>query len=207
MKSSSTAQAPARAAVSDGPGAFASFVRFVGLGGGVGVLASLAVPAVAEVAALPWAVANAAVTVVSTLLCTELHARFTFGKGRRAGLREHWQSAGSAGAAYLATSLAVLLLHLAHPSPGALAEQAVYLGASGLAGAGRFLALRLYVFASRARTRTSALAGTRTPAPTPTPTRTPSRMWRSGSPEHAHLGGSKGFLRGPEGARECVGVA
>ncbi|MFI0241807.1 GtrA family protein [Streptomyces sp. NPDC016845] len=190
---SSTAQTSARAAAPDGPGAFASFVRFVGLGGGVGVLASLAVPVVAAAAALPWAVANAAVTVVSTLLCTELHARFTFAKGRRAGLREHWQSAGSASAAYLATSLAVLLLHLVHPSPGALTEQAVYLGASALAGAGRFLTLRLYVFATGTRTRAR--------------TRTPSRMWRSGSPEHAQPGGSKGFLRGPEGAREFVGVA
>ncbi|WP_394425836.1 GtrA family protein [Streptomyces sp. SGAir0957] len=190
---SSTAQAPARAAASAGPGAIASFVRFVGLGGGVGVLAGLAVPVVAEGAAVPWAVANAVVTVVSTLICTELHARFTFAKGRRASLREHWQSAGSASAAYLATSLAVLLLHLVHPSPGALTEQAVYLGASGLAGAGRFLTLRLYVFATRTRTRTR--------------TRTCSRMWRSGSPEHAQSGGSKGFLPGPAGARECVGVA
>ncbi|MEU6392949.1 GtrA family protein [Streptomyces sp. NPDC046939] len=166
------------------PGALASFVRFVGLGGGVGVAASLSVPVVAGAGALPWAVANALVTVASTLLCTELHARFTFAKGRRANLREHWQSAGSASAAYLATSLAVLVLHLVWSSPGALTEQAVYLGASGLAGAGRFLALRLYVFAARARTRT----------------RTPSRMGTSGSPENTQPGGSKGF-------RECVGVA
>ncbi|MFZ4249434.1 hypothetical protein ACOZDF_29725 [Streptomyces griseoincarnatus] len=35
------------------------------------------------------------------------------------------------------------------PSAGPPAEQLVYLGASGLAGAGRFLVLRLYVFAGR----------------------------------------------------------
>ncbi|MDL5205482.1 GtrA family protein [Streptomyces sp. ALI-76-A] len=128
-----------------GPGPIASFLRFAVLGGGVGVLSSLAVPLLA--ATMPWAVANAAVTVASTLLCTDLHARFTFARGRGAGWREHWQSAGSATAAYLATSVAVWVLHLLQPSPGLPAEQLVYLGASGLAGTGRFLVLRCYVFA------------------------------------------------------------
>lgn len=130
-----------------GPGPLAAFLRFVVLGGGVGVLAGLAVPLLAT--ATPWAVANAVVTIASTVLCTELHARFTFGKGRGAGWREHWQSAGSATAAYAVTSLAVFLLHLTQPSPGLLTEQLVYLGASGLAGVGRFVVLRLYVFAVR----------------------------------------------------------
>jgi putative flippase GtrA len=98
---------------------------------------------------MPWAASNAIITVVSTLLCTELHARYTFGKERGAGWREHWQSAGSATAAYLATSAAVFVLHLGHASPGMLTEQIVYLGASGLAGIGRFIVLRLYVFATR----------------------------------------------------------
>ncbi|MFI7386494.1 GtrA family protein [Streptomyces sp. NPDC049813] len=139
----SPATAPAAPA---GPGPLASFLRFVLFGGGVGVLSGLAVAAVAL--ALPWAIANAVVTVASTLLCTELHARFTFATGRRAGWRQHWQSAGSASAAYLVTSAAVLVLHQVQASPTALTEQLVYLGASGLAGTGRFLALRLYVFAT-----------------------------------------------------------
>ncbi|MFF6918605.1 GtrA family protein [Streptomyces sp. NPDC012466] len=130
-----------------GPGPVASFLRFAVLGGGAGVLSSLAVPLLAV--NMPWALANAVVTVVSTLLCTELHARFTFARGHGAGWREHWQSAGSATAAYLATGLAVWTLHLLQPSPGPLTEQLVYLGASGLAGAGRFLVLRCYVFAAR----------------------------------------------------------
>ncbi|GLP71358.1 hypothetical protein TUSST3_79780 [Streptomyces sp. TUS-ST3] len=129
------------------PGPLAAFLRFVVLGGGVGVLSGLAVPLLAMAA--PWALANAVVTVVSTLLCTELHARFTFGGGRRAGWREHWQSAGSATAAYAVTSIAVLVLHLAQSSPGLLTQQLVYLGASGLAGVGRFAVLRVYVFAAR----------------------------------------------------------
>ena len=124
-----------------------AFIRFVMFGGGVGILAGFAVTLLAV--AMPWAVANAVVTVASTLLCTELHARFTFRKGRGAGWREHWQSAGSASAAYLVTSGAIGVLHLLRPSAGPAVEQMVYLGASGLAGAGRFLVLRLYVFATR----------------------------------------------------------
>ncbi|WP_369260750.1 GtrA family protein [Streptomyces sp. R35] len=122
----------------------ASFARFVLCGGGVGVLSSGAVALLGGL--MPWVLANALITVASTVLCTELHARFTFGAGRRAGLRQHWQSAGSAAAAYAVTSVAVLILHLAQSSPGMLTEQVVYLGASGLAGIGRFVVLRLFVF-------------------------------------------------------------
>jgi putative flippase GtrA len=124
---------------------FASLGRFTLLGGAVGIASSAAVPTVATL--MPWALANAVVTVASTALGTELHARFTFGTGRHAGWREHLQSAGSATAAYLATSAAMLLLHAAQPAAGPRWEQAVYLAASGLAGLGRFLVLRLYVFA------------------------------------------------------------
>nr|WP_258193627.1 GtrA family protein [Streptomyces sp. MA5143a] len=123
-----------------------SFMRFVACGGGVGVLSSGAVALLA--ALLPWAVANAVVTVVSTVLATELHARFTFGAGRRAGRREHLQSAGSAAAAYGVTCAATAVLHLVHSAPGLLVEQAVYLGASALAGVGRFVVLRVVVFAA-----------------------------------------------------------
>ncbi|WP_207922870.1 hypothetical protein [Micromonospora sp. KC606] len=134
-------------------GAFASLARFTLLGGGVGVAASVAVSLAATL--MPWMVANALITVVSTVLGTELHARFTFGAGRRAGWHEHAQSAGSAAAAYLVTSAAMFALDAAMPSAGMRWEQAVHLGASGLAGLGRFLVLRLYVFA-RDRTALSA---------------------------------------------------
>ncbi|WP_327691321.1 hypothetical protein OG870_22495 [Streptomyces sp. NBC_00461] len=131
------------------PGPFGSFVRFVVCGGGVGVLSSGAVPLMALL--MPWAAANAVITVASTLLCTELHARFTFGTGRRPGRREHWQSAGSAAAAYVVTCAAVLLLHAVQSSPSVLTAQLVYLGASALAGTGRFLVLRVFVFATGGR--------------------------------------------------------
>ncbi|MFG3258650.1 GtrA family protein [Streptomyces sp. NPDC048172] len=133
------------------PGAFAAFARFVLCGGGVGLASSFAVAALAS--RTPWILANALVTVVSTLLATELHARFTFGAGGRATWRQHAQSAGSAAAAYGVTCAAMLVLHQLVASPGALLDQAVYLTASALAGVARFAVLRLVVFArNRART-------------------------------------------------------
>ncbi|NGO08008.1 hypothetical protein G5C60_10185 [Streptomyces sp. HC44] len=152
------------------PGPLASFARFVLCGGGVGVLSSGAVVLLAGL--MPWVVANALITVGSTLLCTELHARFTFGAGRRAGWRQHWQSAGSATAAYVVTCAAVFVLHLVQSSPGMLWEQAVYLSASGLAGIGRFLVLRLYVFAA-GRNRTAVQAADSTSVIRPLSSRAP----------------------------------
>lgn len=141
------------AAVEDGmdrghrvtPGPLAAFARFVLCGGGVGLASSPAVTVLALL--MPWALANALVTVASTVLCTELHARFTFRTGRSAGLRQHWQSGGSAAISFVVTSVAMFALHAVQPSVGVLREQVVYLSASGLAGIGRFLVLRLFVFA------------------------------------------------------------
>ncbi|MFD8570025.1 hypothetical protein [Streptomyces sp. NPDC059639] len=127
------------------PGAAAAFARFVLCGGGVGVASSFAVAAVAD--RLPWALANALVTVVSTLLATELHARFTFGAGGRASWSQHAQSAGSAAAAYVVTCLAMAGLRYLVDAPGAVLEQAVYLTASALTGVARFAVLRLVTFA------------------------------------------------------------
>lgn len=126
------------------PGAFTAFARFVLCGGGVGVASSFAVTALASW--VPWALANALITVVSTLLATELHARFTFGAGGRATGRQHAQSAGSAAAAYVVTCLAMLALQQLVAAPGAVLEQVVYLSASALAGVARFAVLRLVVF-------------------------------------------------------------
>ncbi|MER5203742.1 GtrA family protein [Streptomyces sp. NPDC002825] len=144
------------------PGAFLAFARFVLCGGGVGVTAGFAVAALGQW--LPWVLANALVTVASTLLATELHARFTFGAGGRASRRQHVQSAGSAAAGYVVTCLAMLALHLLVAAPGALLEQAVYLSASALTGVARFVLLRLVVFA-RKRSRATAPARTTGPLP------------------------------------------
>lgn len=137
------------------PGAFRAFVRFVLCGGGVGLASSFAVAALASW--LPWVLANALITVVSTLLATELHARFTFGAGGRATLRQHVQSAGSAAVAYAVTCVAMLVLRQLVEAPGAVLEQAVYLSASALAGGARFAVLRLVVFA-RNRSQGAAAA-------------------------------------------------
>ncbi|MFI2780667.1 hypothetical protein [Streptomyces sp. ALB3] len=127
------------------PGACTAFARFVLCGGGVGLASSFAVAALATW--IPWGLANALITLVSTLLATELHARFTFGAGGRATLRQHAQSAGSAAAAYTVTCAAMLVLHSVVAEPGAVLEQAVYLTASAGAGVARFAVLRLVVFA------------------------------------------------------------
>ncbi|UIX30804.1 hypothetical protein [Streptomyces sp. GQFP] len=127
------------------PGAVNAFARFVLCGGGVGLASSFAVAGLASW--MPWALANAFVTVASTLLATELHARFTFGAGGCATWRQHVQSAGSAAGAYAVTCVAMVVLQQLVAAPGAVLEQVVYLSASALAGIARFAVLRLVVFA------------------------------------------------------------
>ncbi|EPH39393.1 GtrA family protein [Streptomyces aurantiacus] len=143
------------------PGAVTAFARFVLCGGGVGVASSFAVAALASW--IPWVLANALITVVSTLLATELHARFTFGAGGRASWRQHTQSAGSAAAAYVVTSVAMLVLQQLVAAPGAVLEQVVYLSASALAGVARFVVLRLVVFARKRTQAPAAAVGTARP--------------------------------------------
>lgn len=58
-----------------------AFVRFVVCGGGVGLASSAAVVLLGE--RIPMAIANALVTVVSTVLATELHRRISFRSERR----------------------------------------------------------------------------------------------------------------------------
>jgi putative flippase GtrA len=153
-----TAQSQQRAA----PGTFTAFARFLLFGGGVGLASSFALAALASW--IYWGLANALITVVSTLLATELHARFTFGAGGRATRRQHAQSAGSAAAAYAVTSVAKLVLHQLVAAPGVVLEQVVYLSASALAGIARFAVLRLVVFA-RGRSQVTATVPTIRPVP------------------------------------------
>ncbi|MGW0659572.1 hypothetical protein [Streptodolium elevatio] len=126
--------------------AVAAFVRFVICGGGVGLLSSAALMLLTG--SMSIAVANAIVTVVSTLLCNELHSRITFRKGA-GSIRVHVESTGTAVIAYLFTTTAMVVLDAVAPHAGALTQQAVYLSASGLAGLGRFVVLRLVVFARK----------------------------------------------------------
>ncbi|MGY6021802.1 hypothetical protein [Streptomyces spinosirectus] len=144
------------------PGAVMAFARFVLCGGGVGLASSFAVAAAA--AWMPWVLANAVITAVSTVLATELHARFTFGAGGHATWRQHAQSAGSAAAAYAVTCVAMFALQLLVAAPGAVLAQVVYLSASALAGVARFAVLRVVVFA---RSRTQVTAPAASPAPVP----------------------------------------
>ncbi|MEU8135116.1 GtrA domain-containing protein [Streptodolium elevatio] len=124
--------------------AVASFARFVVCGGGVGLLSSGAL--LLMTGAMSIAVANAIVTVVSTVVANELHSRITFRHGA-ASVRVHLESTATAVAAYLVTTAALLALDAIDGGAGALTRQVVYLAASGLAGVGRFVALKVMVFA------------------------------------------------------------
>lgn len=127
------------------PRALAAFARFVLCGGGVGLASSGALVLLAD--RMPIAVANALVTVVSTLVATELHGRVTF-RSDHTGWGRHGVSAATVAVCYLFTTAALIGLRAVDPDPGALLEQSVYLAASGLAGIGRFLVLRT-VFPAR----------------------------------------------------------
>ncbi|MEO3850211.1 hypothetical protein ABGB09_21710 [Streptomyces sp. B8F3] len=144
-------QLPSRPAV-------AAFARFVVCGGGVGLASSGAL--VLLDGAMPMMVANALITVVSTLLATELHGRVSF-RSECGGLRVHLQSALTVAVSYAFTTAALLVLHAMQTNPSVVTEQAAYLCASALAGIGRFAVLRAVVFADDRRTRrTPALART-----------------------------------------------
>jgi putative flippase GtrA len=125
----------------------AAFGRFAGLGGGVTLVASGALVVLARW--IPWMAANALTTVVSTVVATELHARVSFGHGRP-GLVGHLKSAATMILGWLVTSAAVGALDALCPGAGLVVQQAVYLSATALVGIGRYLVLRLAVFAERA---------------------------------------------------------
>lgn len=127
---------------SNGP--IASFIRFVLTGGSVTLLSSAVLVLLS--ARLDLLIANAIVTIGGTLLANEMHSRFSFRSDRR-GVRMHAESALTAVAAYLVTTLAMLTLHRVVANPAVLLDQAVYLAASGVAGLGRFAVLRMVVFA------------------------------------------------------------
>ncbi|WBB62360.1 hypothetical protein O7599_07465 [Streptomyces sp. WMMC500] len=144
-------QLPSRPAV-------AAFARFVVCGGGLGLASSGALVLLDGV--MSMLVANALITVVSTLLATELHGRVSF-RSERGGWRVHLQSALTVAVSYAFTTAALLALHALQQSPSVATEQAVYLSASALAGIGRFAVLRAVVFADTRRTpRAPALART-----------------------------------------------
>lgn len=124
----------------------AAFTRFVVCGGGVGVASSGVL--VLLHGRLPLAVANALVTVVSTVIATELHSRVSFRSGRR-GWGVHLQSGLTVAVSYAFTTGALFCLYAVRSDPSALVQQSVYLSASALAGIGRFALLRVVVFGER----------------------------------------------------------
>ncbi|MER5359665.1 hypothetical protein [Streptomyces sp. NPDC002785] len=127
----------------------ATFVRFVVCGGGVGLASSGALVLLSD--RIPIAVANALVTVVSTVIATELHGRVSF-QSERKGWGVHLQSGVTVAVSYAFTTGALLCLYAFRSEPSALVEQTVYLSASALAGIGRFALLRVVVFGDRKQT-------------------------------------------------------
>lgn len=124
----------------------AAFGRFAGLGGAVTLASSAALVLLGQW--IPWMAANALTTVASTVVATELHARVSFGHGRP-GLAGHLRSAATTAAGWLVTSAAVGALAALRPGAGLVLQQTVYLSATALVGIGRYLVLRLGVFAPR----------------------------------------------------------
>ncbi|MGW0781873.1 hypothetical protein [Streptomyces sp. NPDC002913] len=121
-----------------------AFLRFVVCGGGVGLASSGALVLLG--AHVPLVVANAVITVVGTVIATELHSRISF-RTNRGGWRVHLQSGLTVAVSYVFTTGALLVLHAMQSAPSALVEQSVYLSASAVAGIGRFALLRVVVFA------------------------------------------------------------
>ncbi len=128
----------------------AAFVRFVVCGGGVGVASSGLLLLLDDV--LPLVVANAVITLVSTLIATELHQRITF-RSTHGGWAVHLHSALTVAVSYAFTTAALLVLHEVQSAPSSWAEQGVYLSASALAGVARFAVLRVVVFGERTTRR------------------------------------------------------
>ncbi|GAA1369820.1 hypothetical protein [Streptomyces beijiangensis] len=125
----------------------AAFGRFAGLGSGVTLVSSAVLVLLSQ--SIPWMAANALTTLASTAVATELHARVSFGHGRP-GLAGHLKSAATIAVGWLATSAAVGALAALHPGAGLVLRQTVYLSATALVGIGRYLVLRLAVFAEPA---------------------------------------------------------
>ncbi|MFE5238975.1 MULTISPECIES: hypothetical protein [unclassified Streptomyces] len=143
-----------------------AFLRFVVCGGGVGLASSGALVLLG--AHVPLVVANAVITVVGTVIATELHSRISF-RTNRGGWRVHLQSGLTVAVSYVFTTGALLVLHAVQSAPSVLVEQSVYLSASAMAGVGRFALLRVVVLAPA--TRPAGTAATMTAAGAPVPAR------------------------------------
>lgn len=109
--------------------ALAAFVRFVICGGGVGVASSGVL--VLLHGRMPLVLANALVTVVSTVIATELHSRVSFRSERR-GWGVHLQSGLTVAVSYAFTTGALFCLYSVQSEPSALVQQSVYLSASAI---------------------------------------------------------------------------
>lgn len=125
----------------------AQFIRFVLVGGASNIVyAALFLALRSEGAVL----ANAIGVAVSTVLANELHRRLTFNAKDRVGwIATQWEAGGLALVGLALSSFALAGVALWMPGLSALWQAVMVIAVSGLVGAGRFLALRGWVFSVR----------------------------------------------------------
>ncbi|HEY0484684.1 MAG TPA: GtrA family protein [Mycobacteriales bacterium] len=124
----------------------ATLARFTVVGGSTTALYALLYLGAVEF--LPPHPANAAAMVLSTVVSTEWHRRWTF-RSDRGGLRAHLQAGLVTTVTYAMTSSALVLLESVRPGSGDLAQVAAIVVATTVAGLIRFAVLRAWVFARR----------------------------------------------------------
>lgn len=94
--------------------------------------------------------ANAAGVGVSTVLANELHRQLTFNARQRVGwLAGQWEAGGLALVGLLISSLALAAVAIWIPGLSPMWQAVMVIAVSGVVGAGRFLALRGWVFSVR----------------------------------------------------------
>jgi putative flippase GtrA len=100
------------------------------------------------VEALPPHLANLVAMVISTVVSTEWHRRWTF-RSPRSGLRTHLRAGLVTTVTYAMTSAALVVLARVDPDAEEIVQVAALVAATTLAGLLRFAVLRLWVFASQ----------------------------------------------------------
>jgi putative flippase GtrA len=103
----------------------------------------------------PYWLANFAALTITTLLNTEANRRLTFLGSRGATGRVHLQGLIVFAIYYLFTSGALFLLNQLDAHPGKLLELTVLLASSVVGTVGRFILLRIWVFANTTRKATA----------------------------------------------------
>ncbi|MFI6043916.1 GtrA family protein [Nocardia sp. NPDC051321] len=127
-----------------GDHAFAQLIRFALVGGASNIAYVLLFMAMSGVGSL---VANAAGSIVSTVIANELHRRLTFRAAGRVGwFTAQWEGGGLALIGLLVSTAALGGLAFWAPGLGEIAQAVAVLAIMAAVGGMRFVALRGFVF-------------------------------------------------------------